>query len=168
MGDKMRKKFDIRFVLYQVHNIHKLVYENFDKNNFNDTLSLLNYEFKKYQYIRDNLNHNIKVSSYYLEYSTTIDNKLKDISLAIKAIKKKTKNIQITLSKSSLIELYKLHLSNIVLIFNNLSKISNKDKTTIYHIFVYTCKKIKELDSSFSLNKDEQFYLISISPFKAH
>lgn len=164
----MHKKFDIRFVLYQVLNIHKLVYESFDNLNLIDTYNLLNYEFKKYQYIRDNLNSRIKISSYYLEYSTTIDNKLKDIALAINTVKKKTKNKYNNLSTYSLINLYKLHIKNLIILFSNLSKTNDKDKKTIYHIFVYTCKQIKKLDPSFFLNKDEQFFLISISPFKAH
>ena len=51
--------------------------------------------------------------------------------------------------------------------FNIISKIPNKDKRTIYYIYIYLCKKIKYLDKSFYLNNLEKLFFARISPFKA-
>ena len=85
----MSKKVDIRLLLYQVFNMHKLVLDCIKKNLYDDAYLLLSFEFKKYEYIRDNLKKKIKISSYYLEYSTTIDTKINDIKYALNFVNKK-------------------------------------------------------------------------------
>ena len=163
----MNRKVDIRFLLYQVYNIHNLVMNCIKTNLYNDAYKLLTFEFKKYQYIRDNLENNIKISSYYLEYSTTIDTKINDIKYALDFVDKKYQFIPVKTSNNTLMELYKLQLNNLLYYFDILSKISYKDKRTIYYIFIYLCKKIKKLDKSFCLNNIEKIFFFSISPFKA-
>lgn len=151
----MKKKLDIRFVLYQVYNIHKVIIDCIKNAYYEDAYLLLNIELEKYQYIRDNLENNIKISSYYLEYSTTIETKINDIKYALRYIQNKIQFIPSKISKSFLLELYKLQLNNIIFYFNPSSKISYSDRKTIYYIFIYLCKTIKSLDCSFHLNNSE-------------
>lgn len=167
VGDKMSKKVDIRLLLYQVFNMHKLVLGCIKKNLYDDAYLLLSLEFKKYEYIRDNLKKKIKISTYYLEYSTTIDTKINDINYALNFVNKKIHNIPNKISKNTLIKLYKLQLNNLIYYFNIIPKIPNKDKRTIYYIYIYLCKKIKYLDKSFYLNNLEKLFFARISPFKA-
>lgn len=167
VGDKMSKKVDIRLLLYQVFNMHKLVLDCIKKNLYDDAYLLLSLEFKKYEYIRDNLKKKIKISSYYLEYSTTIDTKINDIKYALNFVNKKIHNIPNKISKNTLIKLYKLQLNNLIYYFNIIPKIPYKDKRIIYYVFIYLCKKIKNLDKSFYLNNLEKLFFARISPFKA-
>lgn len=163
----MNSKYDIRFILYQVYNIHLLVYDSFNNHNFHDAYLLLQYELKKYQYLKDNLELRIKISSYYLEYSTSIDNKLDDIKKALVFIKKKIKKCPIKLSNNTQLKLDYLMLNNLFFYFKSPSSLSNKNRKTIFYIIVYLSKKIKLQNKDYSLIKNNKLPLTYFCPFKA-
>lgn len=164
----MKHKIDMRLILFKVYNMHQLVYECIKENNYNDAYYLLDYELKKYQYILDNLESNIKISSYYLEYAPTIENKIKDIEYALEKVKAKIQIIPNKLKKNTLLNLYILQLNNIIFYYDLSSLLTQKEKKLIYYIFIYISKNIKKLNKKFHLNKEESSFLFSISPFKTH
>ena len=164
----MKHKIDMRLILFKVYNMHRLVFECIKENNYEDAYFLLNYELKKYQYILDNLEFKIKISTYYLEYAPTIKNKIKDIEYALEKISKNIQIIPNKLSKDTLLNLYILQLNNIVFYYDQSSLLTQKEKKLIYYIFIYLSKNIKKLDKKFHLNKEESSFLFSISPFKTH
>ena len=163
----MSKKIDIRFLLFQVYNIHELVFENHYNKNYNDAILLLDYELKKYRYIKDNSKNNIAISTYYLEYANHFDTKINDVLMALNFYKKKKIKIKGNLSNETLKKLYILQTKNLRLNFDNLNLLSQKTKTIIYYILIYLYREIKKIDLDFHLTKNESLYLLNTSPFKS-